>query len=169
MEYKKSEAKESLSTFDFESADSRPGRKLLSTRCRGVATLPTVMVIGIMALAVAVGVTAVALTESFISQGSNQSSKALFFAEAGARDALLRVARDKTFATSSYTIDFTTNGTGCSGLRNGCATIAVGLSPRIATSTGAMGATTRTVVVNITQDADGAIATSTTTWSESTN
>ena len=68
---------------------------------RGVATLPTVMVIGIIALAVAVGVTAVALTESFISQAGIQSNKALFYAEAGARDALIRVARDKTFATTS--------------------------------------------------------------------
>lgn len=135
----------------------------------GVATLPTVMVIGIIALAVAVGVTAVALTESFISQGGIQSNKALFYAEAGARDALIRVARDKTFATSSYTIDFTTNASGCSGLWNGCATIAVGLSPRVATSTGTSGVSTRTLVVSISQDTDGAIATSTTTWSEATN
>lgn len=138
-------------------------------KSRGVATLPTVMVIGIMALAVAVGVTAVALTESFISQGGIQSNKALFFAEAGARDALIRVARDKTFTSASYTIDFTTNGTGCSGLWNGCATIAVGLSPRVATSTGTNGLSTRTIVVNITQSTDGEIATSTTTWTESTN
>lgn len=142
--------------------------KTLSTR--GVATLPTVMVIGIMALAVAVGVTAVALTESFISQGGIQSNKALFYAEAGARDALIRVARDKTFTSASYTIDFTTNATGCSGSWGGCATIAVGSgSPKIATSTGAMGASTRTIVVSITLSSDGEIATSTTTWSEATN
>ena len=135
---------------------------------RGVATLPTVMVIGIMALAVAVGVTAVALTESFISQGSNQSTKALFYAEAGARDALIRVARDKTFTTASYTIDFTTNGTGCSGLWGGCATVAVGSgSPKVATSTGASGVSTRTLVVSITQSTDGEITG--TTWTEATN
>lgn len=147
-------------------------RQLSNVKCskRGVATLPTVMVIGIIALAVAVGVTAVALTESFISQGGIQSNKALFYAEAGARDALIRVARDKTFATTSYTIDFTTNASGCSGLWNGCATIAVGSgSPKIATSTGTSGVSTRTLVVSISQDPDGAIATSTTTWSEATN
>ena len=67
---------------------------ILHSSQRGVATLPTVMILGVMALSVAVGVTTVAFTESFISQGAVQSNKALIYAEAGARDALIRIARD---------------------------------------------------------------------------
>lgn len=136
---------------------------------KGFATLPTVMVLGVMSLAVAVGITAVALTESFISQGGIQSNKALFYAESGARDALIRIARNKGFSTTTYSIDFTTNGTGCSGTIGGCATIAVSATtnPKFATSTGQMGASIRTIVASSTIDTDGLIAT--TTWSEVTN
>lgn len=136
---------------------------------RGVATLPAVMVLGIMSLAVAVGITAVALSESFISQGSIQSNKALFYAETGARDALLRIARNKDFAATSYTLDFTTTGTGCTAGWAGCATVSVSATtPKVATSTGAMGSSMRTLVLTIPQDVDGAIISASTVWSEAT-
>lgn len=138
-------------------------------RKQGVATLPTVILISIMALVIAVGLTTLSFTELMVSQGSSQSSRALFYAEAGARDALIRIARDKNFATSSYSIDFTTGGTGCSPSWGGCATVSVSsTTPKIATSTGAMGASTRTIQVSITVDSNGQIATSSaqTVWSE---
>lgn len=144
---------------------------------RGVATLPTVLVLGIMTLAVVVGITSVSLTESFISQGSAQSSKALFYAESGARDALIKIARDKTYlcaTTDCYTIDFSTNG--CS-LGNDCAKVSVsagvgtGGDPKIVTSKGIMKASARTIRVSVIIDTNGQIATSTTetVWTELTN
>jgi len=143
---------------------------------RGVATLPTVLVLGVMALAVAVGITAVSLTESFISQGSAQSSRALFYAEAGARDALIKIARNKNYTCPSadcYPIDFSTNG--CS-LLNDCAKVSVSgtgstLAPLIVTSKGIMKSSTRRMQVSVILDGgnvgDGAITSA--TWSELTN
>lgn len=146
---------------------------------RGVATLPTVLVLGVMALAIAVGVTAVSLTESFISQGGAQSSRALFYAESGARDALTKIARNKNYTCSGtapdycYTIDFSTNG--CS-LGNDCAKVAVsggvGTSgdPKVIISRGVMKASSRTVQVSVVFDSpnqNGEIASA--TWTELTN
>lgn len=144
---------------------------------RGIATLPTVLVLGIMTLAVVVGITSVSLTESFISQGSTQSSKALFYAESGARDALVKIARNKNYTYTSgegYLIDFSTNG--CS-LSNDCAKVLVSAGvgtigdPKIVTSKGIMKAGTRTIRVSVIIDTNGQIATSTaeTVWTEITN
>ncbi len=148
-----------------------------SSKKRGVATLPTVMVLGIMILAVAVGITAVALSESFISQGSAQSSRALFYAEAGARDALIKIARNKNYTCSSadcYTIDLSTNG--CS-TGNDCAKVSVSAGvgttadPKIITSKGIMKVSTRTLTVSVVLDsgASGIGEITATTWSEVTN
>ena len=147
--------------------------KRLTTR--GVATLPTVLVLGVMALAIAVGITAVSLTESFISQGGAQSSRALFYAESGARDALVKIARNKNYTCSAvdcYTIDFSTNG--CS-LLNDCAKVSVsagvgtGGDPKIITSKGIMKSSTRRIQVSVVFDAsaNGEIASA--TWTELTN
>lgn len=150
-------------------------------RTRGVASLPTVMVLGVMALAIAAGITAVALSESFISQGSGQSSRALFYAESGARDALVKIARNKDYTCSTtdcYTIDFSTSG--CS-TGNDCAkvTVSAGIGttadPKIITSKGVMKASTRTLQINVVLDAGTTDATlqygaiTSTTWSELTN
>jgi len=151
--------------------------KYVSTCSRGVATLPTVMVLGIMSLAVAIGITAVALTESFISQGGIQSSKALFYAESGARDALIRIARNKNYACASddcYVIDFAEDG--CS-LGSDCAKISVSAGtgvtgdPKVITSKGVMRSSLRTLQVEVIFDdgtvSDGAITSA--TWSEVTD
>ena len=131
---------------------------MYKSKSRGIATLPTVIVIGIMALAVVVSITAVSLNELLISQGQAQSSNALFYAESGARDALTRIVRNKNYTCSSvdcYSLDYTTNG--CS---NGtdCAkiTVSAGLGttadPKIITSKGIMKSSSRTVQVNVTLD-----------------
>jgi len=129
-----------------------------SITTRGVATLPTVLVLGVRALVVAVGTTAVSLTESFISQGSAQSSRALFYAEARVRDALIKIARNKNYTCSSadcYPIDFSTNG--CS-LLNDCARVSVSSGtgatgdPKIITSKGIMKSSAHTMQVSVTLD-----------------
>lgn len=147
--------------------------KILSHR--GVATLPTVMVLGVLALAVAIGITAVSLTESFISQGSAQSARALFYAEAGARDALVKIARNKKYecpATDCYAIDFETNGctlgTACAKVSVSAGTGAAG-NPKIVTSKGIMNASTRTLEVRVTYDASNHGEIENAVWNELTN
>lgn len=148
---------------------------------RGVAMLPTVMILGVMSLAITLGITAVALTESFISQGSTQSSRALFYAEAGARDALVKIARKKNYSCTPedcYSIDFSTNG--CT-LNNDCARVSVSagagttLDPKIVTSKGVMRSSTRTLQISVILD-NGTItpgnqhgAITETTWTEVTD
>ncbi len=168
-----------LSAFCYQSQNSK--FKIQNSTRRGVATLPTVMVMGIITLAIAVGITSVALTESFISQGSAHSSRALFYAESGARDALVKIARKKDYICSNadcYIIDFSTSG--CS-LGNDCAKVSVSAgtgttaSPKVITSKGSMKSSTRTLQVSVILDAgttDAALQYGTITsptWSELTN
>ncbi|MBI5400805.1 MAG: hypothetical protein HZB12_01670 [Candidatus Yonathbacteria bacterium] len=164
MKYK---IKKSARNIEFASLFSR--FYFLDSASRGVATLPTVILLGVMSLVVAVGIATLSFTELMISQGGSQSSRALFYAESGARDALMRIARDKTYTCSSadcYLIDFSTNG--CT-LGNDCAKVSVSAgSPKIVTSKGIMKASTRTMQVSVSVDGNGQIATSSTqtVWSE---
>lgn len=147
----------------------------------GIATLPTVMVLGMLTLTVAVGITSVALTDSFISQSSSQSLRALSYAEGGARDALLKISRNKNYscvATDCYNIDFNTNG--CS-LGTGCAKVSVSsasgdtANPKVITSKGIMNSSIRTIEVSVILDGgtdDPALShglITSTTWTELTN
>ena len=125
---------------------------------KGIATLPTMMVIGMVALAVVVSVTAITFNELLISQGSAQSASALFYAESGARDALMKIARDKNYTCSAadcYSIDFVeggcANGTDCSlvSVSSGVGTTA---DPKIITSKGIMRASIRTMQVSVILD-----------------
>ncbi len=135
---------------------------------------------GIVALAIAVGITAVALTESYISQGSGQSSRALFYAESGVRDALVKIARNKNYtciATDCYAIDFSINGCNLGAQvlrRNDCAMVSVSAgtgttaSPKIITAKGIMKLSTRTLQVSVILDVGGNGEIIETTWIELT-
>jgi Tfp pilus assembly protein PilX len=125
---------------------------------RGFATLLTVMVIGMMALAIVVSITSLALNELLISQGQAESSSALFYAEAGGRDALIRIARDKNYTcggSDCYSIDYIVNGctnnTNCSKVSVSSGTGVTG-DPKIITSKGIMKSSIRTVQVTVTLD-----------------
>ncbi len=140
---------------------------------RGIATLPVVMALSIMILAIIVGVTAVTFNESFVAQGGVQSGKALYYAEVGARDALVKVARKKNYScdtpalpTGCYTIDMVTSG--CS-TNDGCARVTVdtGVTTKIITAEGRAGNNARKVQVSVTLDTDGLITAS--SWQELNN
>ncbi|MFA6407211.1 MAG: hypothetical protein WCV80_00705 [Candidatus Paceibacterota bacterium] len=136
----------------------------------GVATLPTIIALSILILAISIGIAASSFSELFISQGQSQSSQAYEYAEAGIRDALHRVAIDKN-ASSTYSISFAING--CSS-NTACASITisngVGSSgdPKIITSSGQSGNFVRRLQTGILFDVslNGEIAT--TTWQEIT-
>lgn len=142
---------------------------------RGVATLPTVILFGILILAVGLSILSLGLSEGFMSLNSSQSSTALFYADAGAKDALLRIARNKNYtctATDCYSLDMTTNG--CS-TGNGCAKVSVsagtGVSgnPKIITSKGQVKSDIRILQASVLLDASLNGQISSVLWGELTN
>lgn len=154
-------------------------KKLSSYRAieltRGIATLPVVLALSIMIIAIIVGITAVTFNESFISQGGIQSGKAMYYAEVGARDALVRIARNKNYPcaapalpTGCYSIDMVTNG--CS-TNNGCARVVVdtGTAPKIINVEGRAGGNIRKIQVNVTFDGSSNGEITSTSWQELTN
>jgi hypothetical protein len=121
---------------------------------KGIATLPTMIVLGMMVLAVVVSITSLTFSGLMISQGQSQSSSALFYAEAGARDALVKIARNTDYtcvSTDCYSVDFITNG--CTN-NTDCAKVQVtgNRTTKVITSKGIMKASTRTMQVTVTLD-----------------
>lgn len=122
---------------------------------KGIATLPMVIIIGMVTLITVVGITKIAFNELGNSQNSSESSKALFYAESGARDALVKIARNKNYTCSlddCYLIDFVANG--CSN-NTECAKVSVSsglgtsLDPKIIISKGVMRSSVRKVEVRV--------------------
>ena len=150
--------------------------RLSASSREGIATLPTIFALMILLIAVAVGITFTSNVENSTSGEQNSAAQALQYAESGARDALQRIARDKTYncaGLACYSIDFSADGTGCSA-SSACAQVGVSntsgtaADPKYVTSTGQVGDNIRSVGVTVIFDSDwdGRIATS--TWREVT-
>jgi len=146
---------------------------------RGIASLPTILVLVVLIVAVGIGITVLSLSEVFSTASQKQSSDAYVYAEAGARDALERIARNKNYVCDApaqppgcYSLDFTANGcstgAGCARVNVSAASGTAG-NPKVVTSTGQAGLSARTVSVGVIFDTsqNGEIAT--TTWTEITN
>ncbi len=132
---------------------------------KGIATLPTVIVIGIMALAVVVSITSIALNELIMSQGQAASGTALFYSEAGARDALIKIARNKKYTCSvaaNCHVNFNTTD-----YSEVLVTTNVDDTVKTITSKGIIKSISRSVQVIANLDTTGKITS--TTWSELTN
>lgn len=145
------------------------------TSQKGIASLPTIMALTILILAISITVTGVSLTENLMSSGQKNSSQAFMYAEAGARDALMRVTKNKNYSctsTNCYSLDLVSSG--CSSL-DGCALVAVSAGvgsaadPKIIISTGRVKNYSRKVQVSVVFDTslNGEIASA--TWQEVTN
>jgi hypothetical protein len=148
-------------------------RKQLSKN-KGIATLPTIMAIAVLMVAIVGGIAMMSFSESFLSQGAVRSAKALRYAEAGARDALMRVARNKNYtcdapADGCYQIPFVDNG--CSASLSGCAKITIDSqsAPKTIVSRGYMSGHVRKMQVAVTFDAGGNGAIESVAWQELTN
>lgn len=139
---------------------------------RGAATLPTVIALSLLILAVGVSITAVSFTEGLLSYGQGNASAAFLYAQSGARDALIRIARSKQYACASancYAIEFASGGC-ASG--DACAQVSVSTGagtagdPRIIVSRGQAQNSIRTIQVEVVFDTalHGEIAS--TTWKE---
>jgi Tfp pilus assembly protein PilX len=141
---------------------------------KGVATLPTVMAITVLLVAIVSGIAMMSFSESFLSMGATQSAKALRYAEAGARDALMRVARNKNYtcdtpADGCYQIPFVDNG--CSASLQGCAKITVddASAPKTIVSRGYVRGNVRKMQVAITFDAEQKGVIESAVWQELNN
>lgn len=142
---------------------------------KGLATIPTVMALTILVMAIGIAITSLSLSESFVTLGQDYSTRALFYAETGAKDALEKLARKKNFVCASdscYSINMVSNG--CTS-NDGCARVTVSsgvgsiADPKIITSTGQVKTSTRKVQVNVVFDTSlfGEIATA--SWQELNN
>lgn len=139
---------------------------------RGAATLPTIIAMTILILAIGVSITAISFTESLISIGQENTAQALMYADAGARDALIKLTRNKNYtcvSTNCYSISFAPNGCttddGCARIRVSAGAGTIG-DPRIIVSEGKVKSSVRTIQASVIFDTalNGEIAT--TTWSE---
>jgi hypothetical protein len=121
----------------------------------GLASLPTIMALTVLILAVAIGIAAISFAENLSSFAFGQSPKALYYAETGARDALARISRNKNYSnTGGYSIDFAIGG--CAN-HTACATVTVsnGSAPKTIVAIGKSGDFTRTLQTEVMFDGDG--------------
>jgi hypothetical protein len=129
----------------------------------GIASLPTVMVLSLMIIVIGILITTLSFNENSTVASWNKSARALSYAEMGAKDALIKLARNKNIATSTE-LSLVTGG--CLSPFAGCAstTIATSSGKTIITSTGQVEDVYRRVVVESEVDAGGLISSS--TWRE---
>ena len=144
----------------------------MTTHEQGLASLPTILALAVLILAIVVGVTAWSLSESFLSQGQQQSGQAYIYTEAGVKDALMRIARNPAYtcsATDCYSINMMDAEDGCS-TNNGCAWVSVSAAdgsvgnPKIITSKGRVKNNIRRIQVDVSISTDGEITNS--VWQE---
>jgi len=135
---------------------------------RGVASLPTILVLAILILAVGTSIALLGLNSTLTSATQSNGQTALAYAEAGAKDALLKLARNSGYNCSTpncYSIDMAASG--CS-TNTACALVSVSSgSPTTITSIGESGTVNRKIVVQATIDSNGKITGY--TWSDSSN
>lgn len=123
---------------------------------RGAAALPSVIFLVFLILVIGISISTISFSEIMVSLGSLKSNKALRYAEAGAKDALERIVRNKNYACASpstgcYQIDFVTSG--CS-TNDGCARITVSSAsnPKVVVSEGRVENYIHRVQVEVTFD-----------------
>jgi flagellar basal body-associated protein FliL len=126
-------------------------KKFFYIKQGGIAALPMVIMIAVLAVVIGVGVGGSAFLESLLSSGDYESKQALYAAEAGASDAFKRVVRNKrcneggTPVCDSFTVT----------VGSGSAAVTVsGTNPKTILSVGTAGRKRRTVQVTISYDAN---------------
>ena len=122
----------------------------------GIASIPTVMVLMALILSAGIVISSMSVSDNLSVAQSNNSDKALNYAELGAKDALERIVRNKDY-TGSYNLELLSGG--CANPYSGCVVVSVNAAstPKIITSEGQMGDVKRKVQVNVDLDANGLI------------
>jgi hypothetical protein len=75
------------------------------TKQSGVVALTTILAIGLLVLVFGVALGFLSFLEGIIGFSQAKSQEAFFASQSGASDALMRLARDKTFSSAGYTIN----------------------------------------------------------------
>ncbi len=141
----------------------------------GFATIPTILVLSMLILVVATGVVALTSTEILTASVQKQSVQSLRYAEAGAKDALMRITRNKNYSCATvdcYSLDLVSGGcvdnTGCAKI-----TVSEGIGapgdPKIIISEGIVENKTRRVEVRVFYDSSGYGEISDISWVELTD
>lgn len=77
---------------------------ILNSNQRGIAALPTIIIISLFVLLISVALISSGLIENAISFGHKESQEAYVAAEFGAQDAIIRISRNKDFTSAGYQI-----------------------------------------------------------------
>jgi len=122
----------------------------------GVASIPTVMVLIALIISAGVVISSISISDNTSVGQSNNSDKALNYAQLGTKDALERIVRNKDYV-GTYSLD-TVSG-GCVDPFKGCVSVTVnaGNNPKIINSEGQMGDVKRKIQVNVSLDDNGLI------------
>ena len=122
----------------------------------GIASIPTVIVLMILTISIGALIASISLSDTISVSDTNNSGRALGYAQLGAKDALERIVRNKDYS-GTYTIS--TVAGGCSGLYSGCATLEVdaGTSLKIIKSEGRIQDIKRKIQVDVNLDSNGLV------------
>jgi uncharacterized protein (UPF0333 family) len=129
----------------------------------GIASIPTVLVLLALIVSAVIVISSISISDNLSVAQSNNSDKALNYAQLGAKDALERIVRNKDY-TGSYNLELVTNG--CLDPYNGCVSVTVNSdsNPKIINSVGQKGEIKRKIQVNVNLDDNGLITNY--TWQE---
>jgi len=88
-----------------------------TTPQRGATALLSIVFLALLALGVGIGILGVSSGENFASSNARKSDRALLYAEAGVREALVRITRNKAYSCASpalpagcFSLEFVPNG-----------------------------------------------------------
>jgi hypothetical protein len=141
----------------------------------GFATLPTIITLSALILIAAIGIAAATQMQTETNATTEQSSVALSYAEAGAKDALIRITRNKNYTCATadcYSLDMMPSGCligyGCAKISVSAGTGAAG-NPKIVTAKGIVQNKTRELEAQVFYDVNGYGEISNVVWQELTN
>jgi Tfp pilus assembly protein PilX len=122
----------------------------------GVAAMPVIFAMLVLIISLSLLTASLSGNDSASSADVVNSDRALAAAELGAKDALLKIARNKDYS-GAYSIAASANG--CSAPASGCATVTVDnqSDPKTIYSAGQVGELVRKIVVKAHLDSNGKI------------
>lgn len=122
----------------------------------GVASIPTVLVLMALIISASVLIASISTSDNISVSDTNNSGRALNYAQLGAKDALERITRNKDYS-GAYVIEIVSGG--CSGIYSGCSSINVGSgsSPKVISVEGRKEDIQRKIQVDVNLDDNGLI------------
>jgi hypothetical protein len=137
--------------------------KIFNLKQSGMASIPTVVVLTLLIVSAAALVASISISDNLSTAETNNSDKALNYAQLGAKDALERIVRNKDY-TGTYNIEMVSGG--CAAPYAGCATVTVDAAsnPKNISAEGRLKDIQRRIQVGADLDSNGLITSY--TWKE---